>query len=199
MNKLVFGTAFAALATLIPAVAPAQKLNPPVVAVVDTARVFRDCNACKTAQTTLQQQLDQLRARAQQLGQPLQTEEQSLQTAVQALNGKTPDAALQQRIQAFQTRQNTAAQELQTGQQRIERNRQYVASQINQKLEPIFNQVMQIRGANLLIDEGATLAHGSTLDVTNDVLSMLNQQLTALNTNAPAAAPATQQQQPPGR
>jgi Skp family chaperone for outer membrane proteins len=203
MNKFVFGAASVVLATLIPAAAPAQKLNPPVVAVVDTQRVFRDCNACKTAQTTLQQQLDALRGRAQQLGQPLQTEEQSLQTAVQALQGKAPDAALQQRIQAFQTRQNTAAQELQTGQQRIERNRQYVAQQINAKLEPIFNQVMQIRGANLLIDEGATLAHGSTLDVTNDVLSMLNQQLQTINTNAPAAAPAAapaqQQQQPQGR
>ena len=202
MNKLAIGTALAVAATFVPAAAPAQKLNPPVVAVVDTQRVFRDCNACKTAQATLQQQLDQLRARAQQLGQPLQTEEQSLTTAVQALQGKAPDAALQQRIQAFQSKQTAASNELQTRQQTIERNRQYVAQQINQKLEPIFNQVMQIRGANLLIDEGATLAHGSTLDVTNDVLSMLNQQLTALNTNAPAApaaAPAQQQQQPPGR
>ena len=197
MNKLAFGTALAAVATLVPSAAPAQKLNSPVVAIVDTARVFRDCNACKAAQATLQQQLDQLRARAQQLGQPLQTEEQSLQSAVAALAGKAPDAALQQRIQSFQTRQNTAAQELQTGQARIERNRQYVAQQLNQKLEPIFDPgYLQGRGATLLIDEGATPAHASSLDVTTTCRRHLTRTGT-LNTNAPAApaAPAGQQQQ----
>jgi outer membrane protein len=197
MNKLFFGTALAVLAAAVPAAAPAQKLGTAVVAVVDTQRVFRDCNACKAAQTTLQQQLDQLRQRAQQLGQPLQTEEQSLSTAVKALNGKAPDAALQQRIQAFQTKQTTANTELQGRQATLERNRQYVAQQINQKLEPIFNSVMQARGASVLVDEGATLAHSTSLDVTNDVLAQLNQQLPSVSTTAPAA-PANQQQ-PQGR
>ena len=44
---------------------------------------------------------------------PLQTEAQSIQTAIDALNGKQPDAALQARVKAFQTKQaDGAAQEL---------------------------------------------------------------------------------------
>jgi Skp family chaperone for outer membrane proteins len=195
MNKLLFGSAFAALAIAVPASAPAQRLGAAVVAVIDTSRIFRECNACRTAQTQLQQQVEQARQRAQQLGQPLQTEGQSLENSLKALNGKAPDAALQGRIQAFQTRQNTANQELQNRQATIQRNQQYVAQQINTKLDPIIKTVMQSRGANLAVDMQATLATSPSIDVTNDVLAQLNQQLTSINVNAPAAPANTQQSQ----
>lgn len=197
MNKLVFGTAFAALAIAVPASAPAQRLGAAVVAVIDTARIFRECNACRTAQTQLQQQVDQARQRAQQLGQPIQTEGQSLENTLKALGGKAPDAALQGRIQAFQARQNTANQELQSRQATIQRNQQYVAQQINAKLDPIIKSVMQSRGANIAVDMQATLATSPSIDVTNDVLAQLNQQLTSVSVTAPAA-PANAQQ-PQGR
>ena len=61
----------------------------------------------------------QLQTRAQQLGQPLQTEGESIQTAVRALNGKAPDAALQARITALQTKQNSASQEIQREEQTL--------------------------------------------------------------------------------
>jgi Skp family chaperone for outer membrane proteins len=195
MNKLVFGTAFAALAIAVPASAPAQRLGAAVVAVIDTGRIFRECNACRTAQTQLQQQVDQARQRAQQLGQPLQTEGQSLENTLKALGGKAPDAALQGRIQAFQTRQNTANRELQNRQATIQRNQQYVAQQINTKLDPIIKSVMQSRGANIAVDMQATLATSPSIDVTNDVLAQLNQQLTSVNVTAPAAPANTQQPQ----
>ena len=195
MNKIVFGAAFAALAIAAPASAPAQRLGAAVVAVIDTARVFRECNACKTAQTQLQQQVDQARQRAQQLGQPLQTEGQSLENSLKALGGKAPDAALQGRIQAFQSRQNTANQELQNRQATIQRNQQYVAQQINTKLDPIIKSVMQSRGANIAVDMQATLATSPSIDVTNDVMAQLNQQLTSINVTAPAAPANTQRPQ----
>lgn len=197
MNKLVFGTAFAALAIAVPASAPAQRLGAAVIAVIDTGRIFRECNACRTAQTQLQQQVDQARQRAQQLGQPIQTEGQSLENSLKALGGKAPDAALQGRIQAFQARQNTANQELQNRQATIQRNQQYVAQQINTKLDPIIKSVMQSRGANIAVDMQATLATSPSIDVTNDVLAQLNQQLTSVSVTAPAA-PANAQQ-PQGR
>lgn len=194
MKKFVFGAAFAALAIAVPASAPAQRLGAAVIAVIDTARIFRECNACRTAQTQLQQQVDQARQRAQQLGQPIQTEGQSLENSLKALNGKAPDAALQGRIQAFQARQNTANQELQNRQATIQRNQQYVAQQINTKLDPIIKSVMQSRGANIAVDVQATLATSPSIDVTNDVLAQLNQQLTSINVTAPAA-PANAQPQ----
>lgn len=199
MKKILLGAATAVVAATLSTAAPAQKLSPAVIAVVDTQRLIRDCNACKTANTQLQQQVEQLRTRAQQLGTPLQTEEQSLQTAVGALNGKEPDAALKTRIQKFQAQQNTAQQEIAQRQQTIERNRQYVNQQVNQKVTPIIRQVMTNRGASVVLDAGAALDNADSVDVTADVLALLNQQLTTINTVAPAApaaaaAPATSNQ-----
>jgi Skp family chaperone for outer membrane proteins len=194
MNKLVFGSAFAALAMAVPASAPAQRLGAAVIAVIDTGRIFRECNACRSAQAQLQQQVEQARQRQQQLSQPIQTEGQSLENSLKALNGKAPDAALQGRIQAFQARQNTANQELQNRQVTIQRNQQYVAQQINTKLDPIIKSVMQSRGANIAVDMQATLAASPSIDVTNDVLAQLNQQLTSVSTTAPAAPANTQSQ-----
>jgi outer membrane protein len=196
MNKIALGAAFCALAAAIPAAAPAQRAGPAIVVVVDTARIFSECTACRAAQTQLQTQLQQIQQRAQQLGQPIETDAAAIQTAVRALAGKQPDAALQQRITALQARQNTANQELQGREQGFRRNQAYVAQQINTRLNPIITQVMTARGANIAVDKQATLASSASLDVTNDVLAQLNQQLPSVNVNAPAA-PA--QQQPTGR
>ncbi|WP_106639340.1 OmpH family outer membrane protein [Allosphingosinicella vermicomposti] len=196
MKKLLLGAA--ALAAIVPAAAPAQRLSPAVVAVVDTQRIFAECTACRAAQTQLQTQLDTLRTRAQTLGQPLQTEAQSIQQAVAALNGKQPDAALQQRAQSLQTRQTQANQEIQQGEQNIRSTQAHVAQQITQRLNPIINTVMQSRNATVVLDKGNTLAASASIDVTNDVLAQLNQQLPSVSvTPLPQQQPA--QAQPTGR
>ena len=110
MNKLYLGAALSALALAIPAAAPAQRLGAAVVAVVDTDRISRECNACRAAATQLQTKGNALRTRAQQLQQQPQTHGPPIQTAVNALNPKQPDAALPQRITACQTQERTAQQ-----------------------------------------------------------------------------------------
>jgi Skp family chaperone for outer membrane proteins len=196
MNKHAFGAALAALAFGLSTAAPAQRLSPAIVAVVDIARVSTECTACRAAATQLQTQVQQLQTRAQQLQQPLQTEGQALQTAVRALNGKTPDAALQARITAFQTRENTASQELGSAQQRLQSTQANVNRQISERLRPILNTVLQSRGATVIIDKGETLASSASIDVTNDVLAALNQQLPSVSVTP---LPQQQQQQPTGR
>jgi outer membrane protein len=193
MNRLIIGSALAALTLAIPAAAPAQRLSAAVVAVVDSERVFRECTACRAAAAQLQSQAKQLQSRAQTLGQPLQTERQSIETAVRGLAGKQPDAALQQRIQAFSTKQNTAEQEIARGRQNLQSIQQHVNQQIGTRLGPIINQVMQTRGASVVVDKGSTLANSPALDVTNDVLAQLNQQLPSVSVT-PLPQQQTQQQ-----
>lgn len=179
-------------------VAHAQaRLSPAVIAIVDSEKIFRECNACKAAQTQLQTQLTQIQQRAQQLNQPLQTEGQSLQTAVNALAGKPADAALQKRATDFQQKQNAAQQELAQREQTFNRNRQFVAQQVQQKMGPIVQQAMTARGATVALDQGATLASAASIDITNDVLAQLNTQLPSVSTTAPP--PPAQPAQPTGR
>ena len=183
---------------ILPAAAHAQAIPAAVVAVVDLEKVTGECNACKTASNALRSQVTGLQNRQKALATPLQTEQKSIQTAIDALNGKEPDAALEARIKAFQTKQQQAEQELATQQQQIARNQQYVQKQVADKLGPIYTQVMQKRGANIMVEIGQTLASGATLDVTNDVLAALNTALPTIQTTAPAAA-AARPAQPQGR
>lgn len=200
MTKLYFGAALAALAATLPAAATAQRLNPTVVAVVDTNRVARECTACATAQTQLQQQAQQVQQLQTTLRQPIETEAQAIRTALDALQGKPADAALQGRITALQQRQNTANQQLQQRAQTLQSTEAHVLQQINTALGPIINQVMQTRGAAMVVDRGAALAVSPSIDVTNDVLAQLNQRLTTISvTPLPEQAAPAQQQQPQGR
>jgi len=197
MTKIAFAAALTA-AILTPAVANAQAIPGAVIAVVDLQKVTTQCTACKTATAALQGQVTALKAREAALAGPLKTERDSIQAAVNALAGKEPDAALQARVKAFEQKQQQGAQELSRQQNQIQRNQAYISQQVQAKLNPIYQQVMQRRGANVLVETGNTLAAGSALDVTNDVLAALNAALPSVATTAPAqAAPA--QQQPQGR
>jgi len=193
MKTLLISAALAA-SIVAPTAATAQAVPAAVIAVVDLERVTGQCNACKTAAAALRTQLTNYQNRQKALAGPIQTEQQSLQTAVAALNGKDPDAALQARIKTFQTREQSAATELQNSQQQIQRNQQYIQKQISDKLGPVYQQVMTRRGANVMLEAGSTLAATNSVDVTNDVLAGLNASLTTISTTAPA-----QQQQPQGR
>jgi Skp family chaperone for outer membrane proteins len=193
MNKLLFSAALAASLGATSA-ANAQAIPGAIVAVVDLEKVTSQCTACKTAAATLRSQIAGLQTREQTLTTPLQTEQKSIQTAIDALNGKEPDAALQARAKAWETKRQQAAQEIGRQQDQIKRNQAYISQQIQTKLGPIYQQVMQKRGANLMVEIGSTLATSANLDVTNDVLASLNAALPSVQTTAPAAA-----QQPQGR
>lgn len=182
-------------AMIVASPAFAQAVPAAKVAVVDLDRLGRECNACKTASTALQAQVTAFNARRQALATSLQPERTALTTAVTALNGKAPDAALQTRIQAFQQKEGAAQQELERSQNQIQRNQAYVSQQVNAKLVPLLQPAMDRRGANVLLDSGAALRFGPTLDITNDVLAALNGALTTVGTTAPAQA----QQNPQGR
>ena len=195
MKTLLISAAVAA-AAIMPSAATAQALPAAVVAVVDLDRVTAECNACKTAQAALKNQVQAYQTREQSLATPLETEQKSIQAAIDALKGAEPDAALQARVKAFETKRQQGAQELANRGQAFQRNQAYVAQQIQTKLGPIYQQVMTRRGANVMVEIGTTLASGQSLDVTNDVLAALNTALPTVATTAPAA-PA--QQQPQGR
>ena len=189
--KIFLTTATAIAATLAFATpAAAQRVPAANVAVVDTNRVTSECTACRSASTALQGQVTALRTRQQQLTASLQGEGTAIQTAVNALAGKQPDAALTARVRAFQAKQDAANQELGRQEQQIKRNQQYVLQQIGTRLGPVIEQVMQRRGANLVLEASASLKTAPALDVTNDVLAGLNAALPSVATTAPAAPAA---------
>jgi Skp family chaperone for outer membrane proteins len=203
MNKFAFGAAFAALSLALPGIAQAQRTPGAVIVVVDTDRIFRECTACKAAQTQLQGMVTSARTRAQTLGQPLQTEAQSIEQAGAALRNQSgaaraaAETALNSRVQQFQTRQTTAQQEVARLEQNIQSTQANVLRQVNERLNPIFSQVMNAHNANVALDVNATLARSNALDVTTEVLTALNAALPSVSVTPLPQPPA--QQQPQGR
>lgn len=184
--KILLTSAALAASMLVSGAAYAQAMPAAVVAVVDLQRVESECTACRTAITSLRGQQAAEESREKALATPLQTEGQSIQTEVNALNGKQPDAALKAKAQAWDGKRQQAEQEAQRGREQLQRNAEYVQQQIQTKLNPIYTQVMQRRGANILVEQRATLATASAVDVTNDVLTALNAALPSVSTTAPA-------------
>ena len=191
--------ALLAAAALAPASAFAQNVPGAVVAVVDTQRILGTCTACVAANTQIQALVAQAQTRATALGTPLQASEQSLQTEANRVRAlpdgaakNTAAAALNQRVQAFQTQQAAGQQEVERLRNNIESTRQNVVRQISEKLNPIISTVMTQRGANIALDQQATLAAARGVDVTDTVLAALNQQLTSVSvTPLPASAATT--------
>jgi Skp family chaperone for outer membrane proteins len=202
MTKLLLGAATAALLIAMPGVAQAQRTPPATIVVVDTERLQNECTACRAAGTQIQAMVAQGNQRAQQLAQPLQAEQQSLEQAAQTVSNQAPGAArtaaeasIRQRAQALQARQAAANQELQRLDQNIQSTKANVGRQLAERLNPIYSQVMNAHGANLLVEMGATLAHAPTLDVTNEVLAALNAAAPSVSvTPLPAPPPGTQPQ-----
>ncbi len=202
--KTLFASVALAGATFGGGAAAAQALADAKVAVVDVERVMAQCTACVAANTQLQTQRAQLQQFAQQQGQPLQGEQTALETALKAANGR-PDTALQQRVQAFQTRAQTAQRAVSEREQTFQRNVQYVQQQVAQRMVPVIQQIANQRGATIAVAKDSTLFSATSVDITDAVLAMLNQQLPSVQTVAPppqqpAAQPATPTTpQPQGR
>jgi Skp family chaperone for outer membrane proteins len=186
-------SAVVAASLIAPSVANAQSIPSAVVAVVDLDKVTSQCTACVAANTAFRSRVNSVQAREQALAAPLQAEQKSIQAAIDALKGKEPDAALQARIRTFQSKGQAAEQEAQRSREQLQRDQAYILQQIREKLGPIYQQVMQRRGANVMVETGQTLATTANVDVTNDVLAALNAALPTVQTSAPAPA------QPQGR
>ena len=198
--------ALLAAAALSPASAFAQNVPGAVVAVVDTQRILGTCTACVSANSQIQALVAQAQTRATALGTPLQASEQALQTEANRVRAlpegaakNTAAAALNQRVQAYQAQQAAGQQEVERLRTNIESTRQNVVRQISEKLNPIISTVMTQRGANIALDQQATLAAARGVDVTDTVLAALNQQLTSVSVTPLPAQPAATTPRAPGR
>jgi outer membrane protein len=194
MKKLALSLAVAVSALTFSGAAEAQQR---AILVVDTDRILNECTACKAAGTQLQSQIQQGRARAQQLEASLKTEADALEKSMQALNGKQPDKALEARIAAFRLKQQQGSTELSNRENSLQSTQAHVQQQIGTRIVAIVEQSRARRQASVVMTKGSAIASDPANDITGEVLAALNQQLPAVS-----VTPMPQQQQqskPQGR
>ncbi len=190
MKKMMIALALAGVATPV----LAQQLPGAVIVLVDQQDMIANSAAAKAAQVELKPKGDQLQARLNTLRTSLAAEEKTLRDT-QPQQGAAPAAvqAWQAKVRDFDARRQQADQELQRRQQEIQASEQWVIKQISDAAQPIIGQIMRERGANIAMDERATIQHTPGIDITADVLARLDKALPKVSITpppAPGAAPA---------
>jgi len=143
------------------------------VAVLDLPVILRD----STAAQGVREQIEQQRQRFQQ---ELAQQEQALQAEGQQLEAQRTSMTTEQ----IQTKQQEIAQRVQQLRQQSELRRQQLEDAFNQAMGQVRQSVIQIltdiaeaRGYSLVLNKSTVLLSATEFDITNEVLTQLNQRL----------------------
>lgn len=130
----------------------------------------------QTIATTIQ---GELRPEAQ----AIETEERAIRTAVgdRTAEQVRGDSALARRIEALQRRSETFRQRQVTAARDLEYTRQQTFDDFNERITPIVREIMESRGAGVVISASAVHLAVPSADATDDVVSRLNQRVRTIS------------------
>ena len=175
-----------ALAILAGTVVPALAANPPPpqmqprILLIDRQAILRLSKVGQDVAKQVQTYADQAKADIAGQQKALQTEAQQLQQQVAILAAD----ARQKKVQAFEAKQQGMQAAAQKREAAIQGGFLKAQQTIAQALEPILQNLMQQRGANMILDKNA-LVYASpdavkAFDITQPAIDQLNQKLPAL-------------------
>jgi Skp family chaperone for outer membrane proteins len=182
---------FAALCAPIFAAPPAPPpaLPAPKILVFDQSAVMTASKVGQDISRQAKTYSDQAKADLEAQAKALQAQGQALQQQVAILSADVKE----KKMKDFQAKEAALQQLADRKQAQIQYSFALAQQQMGNKLGPILKQIMTQRGANMLIDKRAVLmATVGGVDITPDVINMLNQQISSLKVNlvSPPAAPA---------
>lgn len=153
--------------------ASAQQMAATVVAVVDLQHLMRESKAGQTIEAQMEQLrqsfADGVAAREDELRQ----EERDLQDQAALL---APDVLAEKRRQ-FEEKVVDLQRDVRTQQQNLEQTYAGGVGQVRQVIIEILTKMVEERGIDLVVPQTAVLVGTRSLDITGDVLTLLDQQL----------------------
>jgi outer membrane protein len=165
--------------TTVPALA--QKLPSAVIAVIDSQRVWRDSKAA----TSARQQLEQFRGQFQQ---EIQREEERLRNEEQELGRQrailAPDA-FEGRRREFERKVQDLQRRVQERQRALEQSFNVTRGEINKVVIAVINDLSKDRGFTVVLDRAQVSFSADGLDITADVLRVLDQRIPQVKVQAP--------------
>ncbi|MFN3232725.1 MAG: OmpH family outer membrane protein [Alphaproteobacteria bacterium] len=192
MKKTSFmRTSVTALAILvisgIGATAMAQSAQTAKVLVVDSAEILRSSLAGKDLTRQVETQSAQLEAERDRLRQEVRAQEQELQRQAAILSPE----ALQERGQAAGQKFAAAQQDLEDKLRRYQIGTRKAERELQSTLTPIYQELLNKYGANLIFERSTLVMTGTGLDITREVVERLDQTLSTIKLDIPAAGAAT--------
>lgn len=198
----VGAVALAATAIAMSPEASAQRNNNRATSVVvfDYQRVLTESTAGRGMAASLQAIAQQIGTETQALAPEVQSLQEEQRRIEQLVRNMTPEQrrdnsqvqAFAQRYQQFQTRRAQLEGD-------FECTRAIAIRTFDQQISPVVRQVMEGRGAGVVLDSGATQMHNPSFDVTNEILERVNQTVPSVTVTRrpytecmPQQAPAAQ-------
>lgn len=171
------------------AAAPAASASSPYL-VVDLSRVVQESAALKAAQPTLDTKRNALEAKVKTLQTQLENDAKALQQ--QAQSGVAAPDVLQAKQRELQQKAQNADQEVATMRNDYGRTENHVVNQILEGSRPVINQIIQERGATLVLNRDAVVFANQSIDITGDVIARMQKSLPTVSTTPPAQQAAQQ-------
>ena len=178
----------ALLAGMAPQHALAQAAPEPRILVIDRNALLQLSSAGKAMMAGVDALSIQADTEFQAEAQALQQEAQQLQQQLAIL---APEAQ-EQRRQEFMTKQQDLQQRAQLRQSQIQGGLGQAGQQLDQALQPILQQIMTERGANMVLDRTSVIVSSVDIDITATAVERLDQVLPTVTVqlvNPPAPAP----------
>jgi len=153
--------------------ADAQGAN---IVVIDQARLLRESAGGQDIQRKLQ-------AIGQTIQAELQAEQSALETEGRALEGRAAnrsqeevaaDTAFISQMQSFQRKSQAFAQKSQIRSQELQQTEQNAINEFYTALQPVLEQVLAERGANVMLERSSVMMAAPELDATDLAISKIN-------------------------
>jgi outer membrane protein len=150
--------------------------NSTSVVLFDYQRVLGESTAGRGIAASLQTIGQQINAEAQALGPELQSLQQEQQRVEALVRNMTPQQRRDNsQVQAFAQRYQQVQGRRAQLEGDFECTRAVALRTFDQQISPVVRQVMEARGAGVVLDTNATQMHAPQFDVTNEILERVNQ------------------------
>ena len=188
--------AFTVLPALAAPPAPPPALPAPKILVINRGQILQFSKVGQDIARQVQGYANQAKADMAAQSRALQAEGQALQQQIAIL---APDAK-QKKIDAFQAKEQALQAQAQRRELQIQGGVDAAQRAMAAALEPILNNLMQQRGANMILDKSAVVfATSSTFDITQAAVDQLNAKMTTLKVNLVSPPSGPQAAPPPGQ
>lgn len=169
--------------------AQAQSVPNSKIIVVDFDRVSRESLVGKDIAAQTQSFRVDLEGRARSVQASLTEEEEELKKQRSIIS----QDAFNERVRAFQQKAQRSQAELQQIDRQSGQAMQQANLEVQRALRPIVREVMEAKGANMVIDKALVSHHAAGLDVTTEVIEKLDQVMPGFDVSLPDASQGANQ------
>jgi outer membrane protein len=185
MKKILLSALILVSAATVAGAAPA--LPAPRIVVIDRQAILGYSKVGQDMGRQYQALTNQVKNELQGRAAALQKDQAALQQQIAILS---PDLK-QKRMADFQSRERALEADAQRRQVQIQYGMQQAQAAVAEAMQPIVDQLVKERGANMVLDKSAVVfANNSAFDITKDAIARLDAKLTTVKVtlaNPPAA------------